>query len=147
VRPSPEQVAAILPRFVGEIEQIPPNFSAVRVNERARLRPGARGVEMSLEPRRVRIDSAQVVGAPDADHVEIEITCGKGTYVRALARDLAEALGACGHVSALRRTRVGGVRRVRSVTLESSPIYALRPASERLCSPSRPRWTTSRRAP
>ena len=118
VRPSPEQVAAILPRFVGEIEQIPPNFSAVRVNGERAYDLAREGVEMTLEPRRVRIDSAQVVGAPDADHVEIEITCGKGTYVRALARDLAEALGACGHVSALRRTRVGGFDAARGVSLE-----------------------------
>ncbi len=56
-------------------------------------------------------------GAPDADHVEIEIRCGKGTYVRSLARDLAAALGACGHVSELRRTRVGGFDEGRAVTL------------------------------
>jgi tRNA pseudouridine55 synthase len=76
------------------------------------------GVALDLAPRRVRIDSAAVVGAPDPDHVEIEIACGKGTYVRALARDLAEALGACGHVSALRRTRVGAFTAENAVALD-----------------------------
>ena len=57
------------------------------------------------------IHSARVAEVPDADHITIEIECGKGTYVRAIVRDLAEALGACGHVSALRRTRVGPVHR------------------------------------
>ena len=68
----------------------------------------------SSTPRTVTIHSARVAEAPDADHVTLEIECGKGTYVRALARDLADALGACGHVSELRRTRVGGfTRRIR----------------------------------
>jgi tRNA pseudouridine55 synthase len=74
---------------------------------------------VELQPRRVRIDAARVTAAPDADHVEVTIDCGKGTYVRALVRDIAEALGACGHVSALRRTRVGTFDESRAVTLES----------------------------
>src|SRR6185437_12918248 len=76
------------------------------------------GVAVELEPRTVAIHEARVISAPDVDHVEIEIACGKGTYVRALARDLAAALGACGHISALRRTRVGPFRAEAAATLE-----------------------------
>lgn len=88
VRPTPEAVAAALPRFVGETLQVPPAFSAVRVNGERAYDLAREGVEVELAARVVRIDSAEVVAAPDADHVEIAITCGKGTYVRALARDL-----------------------------------------------------------
>ena len=118
VRPSRAAVEAALPAFVGEIEQIPPAFSAIRVDGQRAYDLARGGVEVELQPRGVIIHSAEVTGAPDADHVEIEITCGKGTYVRALVRDLASALGACGHVSALRRTRVGGFDLSRAVTLE-----------------------------
>ncbi|HLK25561.1 MAG TPA: tRNA pseudouridine(55) synthase TruB, partial [Caulobacteraceae bacterium] len=68
--------------------------------------------------RPVTIHSARVVAQPDADHVEIELACGKGAYVRALVRDLAERLGACGHVSALRRTAVGPLTEDRAISLE-----------------------------
>jgi tRNA pseudouridine55 synthase len=117
VRPSPEAVRAALPAFVGEIDQVPPAHSAVRVNGERAYDLVRRGVEVELAPRRVTIHEAHFVEAPDPDHVEIEIRCGKGTYVRSLARDLAAALGACGHVSALRRTRVGGFDEGRAVTL------------------------------
>ena len=73
---------------------------------------------MDLEARTVSVHSARVAGAEDADHVTIEIECGKGTYVRAIVRDLALALGACGHVSALRRTRVGRFTEQSAVALE-----------------------------
>jgi tRNA pseudouridine55 synthase len=119
VRPTLDQVAAMLPRFVGEIEQVPPAFSAIKVDGERAYDLAREGVEVVLEPRTVVIHAARVVGAPDADHVEIEIDCGKGTYVRALARDLAEALGACAHVSALRRSRVGRFTEDRAITLES----------------------------
>ncbi|MBS0411617.1 MAG: tRNA pseudouridine(55) synthase TruB [Proteobacteria bacterium] len=119
VRPTLDQVAAVLPRFVGEIQQVPPAFSAIKVDGERAYDLAREGVEVVLEPRTVVIHAARVTDAPDADHVEIEIDCGKGTYVRALARDLAEALGACAHVSALRRLRVGGFTEDRAITLES----------------------------
>ena len=119
VRPTAEQVAAVLPRFVGKIEQIPPAFSAVRVGGERAYDLARAGEAVVLEPRPVFIRSAAVTGAADADHVEIEIVCGKGAYVRALLRDIAEALGACGHASALRRTRVGPFDEAAAVKLES----------------------------
>lgn len=116
-RPSPEAVAGALTAFIGEIDQVPPAHSAVRVNGERAYDLVRDGVEVVLEPRRVLIHEARVSGAPDPDHIEIEIRCGKGTYVRSLARDLAAALGARGHVSQLRRTRVGRFDEARAVTL------------------------------
>jgi tRNA pseudouridine55 synthase len=118
VRPTAEQVAEILPRFVGEIEQIPPAYSAIKVDGERAYDLARAGEIVDLAARKVTIFAARLIEAPDADHVTLEIDCGKGTYVRALVRDIAEMLGACGHVSALRRTRVGGFSDADSVTLE-----------------------------
>ncbi len=119
VRPAPEAVAEALKAFVGEIQQTPPVYSAVKVAGERAYDLARQGETVELEPRVVRIDEARVAGAPDADHVQIDIVCGKGTYVRALARDLAAALGACGHVSALRRTRVGPFHEARAISMEN----------------------------
>ena len=118
VRPTLAQVEAVLPRFVGEIEQIPPAYSAIKVDGERAYDLARAGEAVELKARTVVIHSARVADAADADHVTLEIECGKGTYVRALVRDLAEALGACGHVSDLRRTRVGGFAEQSAVTLE-----------------------------
>jgi tRNA pseudouridine55 synthase len=118
VRPTAEAVAAALPRFVGEIEQIPPAYSAIKVDGERAYDLARAGETVELKARTVTIHSARVAEAPDADHVTLEIECGKGTYVRALVRDLADALGACGHVSDLRRTRVGRFTEESAVTLE-----------------------------
>jgi tRNA pseudouridine55 synthase len=118
VRPALAEVEAVLPRFVGEISQVPPAYSAIKVGGERAYDLARAGETVELAARPVTIHSARVVGAPDADHVTIEIECGKGTYVRALARDLAEILGACGHVSALRRTRVGRFTEHSAATLE-----------------------------
>jgi tRNA pseudouridine55 synthase len=118
VRPTPEAVAEALPAFVGEIQQIPPAFSAIKVDGERAYDLARAGEVVELQPRTVTIHGARVIGAPDRDHVEIEMDCGKGTYVRAVVRDLAEALGACGHVDQLRRTRVGGFTEARAIGLE-----------------------------
>ena len=118
VRPSPEAVAEALKAFVGEISQIPPAFSAIKVGGERAYDLAREGVELDLAPRLVTIHRAEVTDAPDADHIEIEIDCGKGTYVRAIARDLALALGACGHVSTLTRTRVGPFLLNQAISLE-----------------------------
>ncbi|HSZ50971.1 MAG TPA: tRNA pseudouridine(55) synthase TruB [Caulobacteraceae bacterium] len=118
VRPTAEAVKAALPRFVGEIQQVPPAFSAVKVSGERAYDLAREGVEVVLEPRAVRIDALRIATVPDADHIELEMDCGKGTYVRALVRDLAAALGTVAHVSALRRTRVGPFDIDRAVGLE-----------------------------
>jgi tRNA pseudouridine55 synthase len=103
---------------VGEISQVPPAYSAIKVDGERAYDLARAGETVELKARQVVIHAARVAGSPDADHVTIEIECGKGTYVRALVRDIAEALGACGHVSELRRTRVGGFTEESAVTLE-----------------------------
>jgi tRNA pseudouridine55 synthase len=118
VRPTPDQVEAVLPRFVGEIDQVPPAYSAIKVDGERAYDLARAGETVELAARKVVIFDARVADAPDADHVTLEINCGKGTYVRALVRDIADALGACGHVSQLRRTRVGGFTEQNAVTLE-----------------------------
>src|SRR3569623_2115210 len=106
VRPSPEAVAEALKAFVGEIQQVPPAFSAIKVDGERAYDLAREGIAVELEARAVVIHEAAVTDAPDPDHVEITIRCGKGTYVRSIVRDIAETLGACGLVSALRRYRV-----------------------------------------
>ena len=108
----------MLPAFVGEISQVPPIFSAIKVDGERAYDLARAGHEVELAARAVVIHSARVADAPDPDHVEIEVGCGKGVYVRAIVRDLAQMLGACGHVSALRRTRVGAFSEDRAITLE-----------------------------
>jgi len=119
VRPDPAAVAAALPAFVGEISQTPPIYSAIKVDGQRSYDLAREGVAVELAPRIVTIHSAAVVDAPDRDHITIEIACGKGTYVRAVVRDLAGALGAEGHVCDLRRTRVGAFTEARSISLEN----------------------------
>jgi tRNA pseudouridine55 synthase len=128
VRPSPGATADVLQAFVGDIMQVPPAFSAVKVDGERAYDLARRGVALELEPRPVVIHEARVVAAPDADRVEIELVCGKGTYVRSLARDLGEALGACGHISALRRTRVGRFGEQRAISMEALEDFCHRGA-------------------
>jgi tRNA pseudouridine55 synthase len=117
-RPSMAAVRKALTAFLGDTLQVPPAFSAVKVNGARAYDLARRGVATKLAARIVTIHKAAVTDQVDADHVEIEIECGKGFYVRALVRDLAEALGACGHVNALRRTRVGPFAEAGAIGLE-----------------------------
>ena len=118
VRPSAEAVRAVLPSFVGEIDQTPPQFSAIKVDGQRAYDLAREGVEFELASRKVTIHEAEVTDAPDADHIEITIRTGKGVYVRSMARDIAALLGAEGHVSALRRERVGPFSTENAVTLD-----------------------------
>jgi tRNA pseudouridine55 synthase len=118
VRPTIAQVQAVLPRFIGEIDQVPPAYSAIKVDGERAYDLARAGETVELASRKVRVFDARFADAEDADHITLEIDCGKGTYVRALVRDIADALGACGHVSALRRTRVGGFTEQSAVALE-----------------------------
>ncbi len=106
-RPTRAEVEAALSAFVGEILQTPPAYSAIKVDGQRAYDLAREGIEVELAARNVVIHEAAVTGQPDIDHVEITLRCGKGTYVRSVVRDLAEGLGACGHVAALRRLRVG----------------------------------------
>ncbi len=140
VRPGAEAVAEGLKEFIGEISQIPPNYSAVKVDGARAYDLAREGVEMDLQPRTVTIHDARLVETPDADHTTIEIECGKGAYVRALARDLAAALGGHAHVSELRRTRVGafclkdaiGLEKLEQLCHEGVPLEVLLPVETAL---------------
>ena len=118
VRPDVGAVRAALPAFTGEIDQIPPQFSAIKVEGQRAYDLAREGTDFELASRRVMIHEAAVSDAPDADHVELTIRTGKGVYVRSLARDLAAVLGAEGHVSALRRERVGPFSTENAVSLD-----------------------------
>ena len=106
-RPREADILAVLPGFTGTIAQVPPRYSAVKI-EGERAYDLARGGEtVELEARPVEIGRLDLVELPDVNHAVFEAECGKGTYVRAIARDMGRLLGTLGHVSALRRTAVG----------------------------------------
>ena len=118
MRPTRDAIEAALPAFVGRIEQVPPAYSAIKVDGERAYDLARAGEEVVLAARTVTIHGLRIVDLPDPDHVELEMDCGKGTYVRAIVRDLALMLGACGHVSILRRTRVGPFTEARAIGLE-----------------------------
>ena len=117
-RPTPEAIAALLPGFVGAIEQVPPRYSAIKIEGERAYDIARDGEEFELEARVVNIDRLQLEETPDPDHSRFTAECGKGTYVRALARDLGRLLGCYGHVSALRRTAVGPFAEADMISLE-----------------------------
>jgi tRNA pseudouridine55 synthase len=106
-RPTDRQIQDALPRFTGVIEQRPPAFSALKIAGQRAYDLARAGKDVDLEPRQVRIERLDLVARPDADHADFVVECGKGTYIRSLGRDLAQALGTVGHLSALRRTVAG----------------------------------------
>ena len=106
-RPLRADIETALAAYIGDIEQVPPKFSAIKVNGERAYDLARDGETFELESRPVTVFEAQVSDVPDADHTTIRVRCGKGFYVRALARDLAFDLGCEGHISYLRRTRVG----------------------------------------
>ncbi|HEV7370135.1 tRNA pseudouridine(55) synthase TruB [Arenibaculum sp.] len=135
VRPTEAEIEAALEGFVGEIEQVPPRFSAIKL-EGARAYDLARAGEVvELAARRVRIDAFHLVGVPDRDHADFEVDCGKGTYVRSLARDLALALGTLGHVTLLRRLAVGRFTLDRAISLDDLAALEQGAALERVLLP------------
>ena len=133
VRPSRDAVARALEGFIGEVEQIPPQFSAVKIDGERAYDLARAGEEVELQPRLVVVFDAEVTGTEGDDLVTIRVRCGKGFYIRALVRDLAAALGAEGHVWRLRRTAVGPFRESQSVTLDDLQVLGQKgAASERL---------------
>ena len=118
VRPTPDQVKAVLHEFEGEIMQVPPIYSAIKVDGERAYDLARAGEEVELKARPVMIHGLAVGDTPDADHIELIMDCGKGAYVRSVVRDLAVRLGAEAHVSALRRTRVGAFTEARAIGLD-----------------------------
>ncbi len=135
VRPTRQAIEAALKSFVGDIEQVPPQFSAVKVDGERAYDLARDGETVELKARRVTVHTAELVDTPSVDLAVLAITCGKGFYIRALARDLAAALGAEGHVAALRRTRVGVFSEKDAAELAKVQEMSDKPALDALLAP------------
>ncbi len=122
VRPDAQAIAAALPRFVGSIAQRPPDFSAIKIAGRRAYALARAGGAPDLVARPVEIAALQLLAVPDPDHAEFEASVGGGTYIRALARDLALALGTRGHIAALRRLAVGRFGEAQAISLDSVAV-------------------------
>ncbi|AWM88803.1 tRNA pseudouridine(55) synthase TruB [Microvirga sp. 17 mud 1-3] len=131
--PDPAAIEALLPRFTGAIEQVPPRFSAIKIQGERAYDLAREGEVVELQPRTVEIDRLSLVHH-EGNRSVIEADCGKGTYVRAIARDLGRALGCLGHIAALRRTRVGPFTEGDAVTVDdlATDPAALRPVEAAL---------------
>jgi len=132
-RPDRAAIEGLLPGFRGDIMQVPPVYSALKVDGERAYDLARRGEAPVLEARPIRIDRFDLIGMPDADHAVFEVDCGKGSYIRALARDLGEGLGCHGHIVALRRTRVGPFREEQAFSLEKlGELWENPPSSDTL---------------
>lgn len=118
VRPSFDEIVRALPDFVGRILQTPPVYSAIMVDGERAYDLAREGAEVVLAPRPTHIHRLEIVGTPAPDQSVFEMMCGKGTYVRAFARDIGRVLGCYGHVAALTRLAVGPFRRASAISLE-----------------------------
>ncbi len=118
VRPTQAQIEEVLKTFVGEIDQVPPQFSAIKVDGERAYDLAREGETVELKSRKVMLHAIKLESTPSEDLAVISVTCGKGFYIRALVRDIAAALGAEGHVAALRRTRVGAFAEEDSIGLD-----------------------------
>ena len=118
VRPSLEQVEAVLPQFSGPIEQVPPAYSALKVDGKRAYDLARAGEQVELKTRSVTIHSLVISGGEGGEHVTLTAHVSKGTYIRSLARDIAHALGTCGHVTYLRRTKAGPFLEEQAISLD-----------------------------
>ena len=118
VSPTKEEIQKVLPRFIGDITQIPPSYSAIKIDGKRAYDLARKGCDVAMKPRRVHIERLRLIDMVENEAL-LEVVCGKGTYVRSLGRDIAKALGSCGHISYLRRTQCGPFSIQESKTLES----------------------------
>ncbi len=117
-RPARSEIVRMIPRFVGEINQVPPRFSAVKIGGRRAYELARSRKEVDIKPRRVIVHALRLVDIVGPDEAVFAVDCGKGTYIRSLARDLAASLGTVGHISCLRRTYCGPFRDCDAIPLE-----------------------------
>lgn len=117
-RPTPDEIQAVLPDFQGAVIQVPPTYSAIKVDGRRSYALARANKAVELAPRTVRIARLALIEA-GPEEASFEVDCGKGTYMRALARDLGRALGTAAHIVALRRLAVGGFTENRAISLET----------------------------
>jgi len=128
-RPDRNAIERLLPRFTGTIEQVPPRFSAVKLAGERAYDLARDGEAVELAPRTITVHRLELVEIPDPDHAVLTAECGKGTYIRSLARDLGRKLGALGHVCALRRGRVGPFGETDMIPLEQAQSLCHRAAA------------------
>jgi tRNA pseudouridine55 synthase len=134
-RPDDETIKAALAAFIGDIMQVPPQFSAVKVDGERAYKKAREGEEMELAARPLWVEELLLVDRIDADHVMLEMTCGKGGYVRSIARDLGEALGCKAHVKSLRRIWSGPFQATDGVTLDQVDALAKTPELDAFIQP------------
>ncbi|NQU60092.1 MAG: tRNA pseudouridine(55) synthase TruB [Rhodospirillales bacterium] len=118
VRPGSEQITAVLKDFIGAIEQVPPAFSAIKIDGKRAYELARADQAPEMRSRVIQIHELTLINMPDADHAEFEAISGKGAYMRSLARDLGLALGTVGHISSLRRTAVGPFHEDQAISLD-----------------------------
>ena len=131
IRPSEVQIEAIMPQFIGTIMQAPPAYSAIKIDGERAYDLARSGEVVEMKEREVHVNSLKLVDAAQ-NHAEFEITCGKGTYIRSLARDMGRQLGCLAHVSALRRLKVGGLQEAQMISLEKLEKMAIGSPTEAL---------------
>ena len=119
VRPTAADIRGVLDRFTGQIEQVPPTYSAIKISGRRAYALARSEHSITLRARPVRVDRIALVECPDPDFAVFEVSAGKGVYMRALARDLGQALETVGHVTALRRLMVGPFSEEQAISLEN----------------------------
>ena len=117
-RPLQSSIDSILKQFLGEITQVPPIYSALKIDGERAYDLARAGENPQMKPRQVVIDELRLLDASNSDHADFETVCGKGTYIRALARDIGRALGCFGHLALLRRTQVGPFTEKDMISLE-----------------------------
>ena len=118
IRPDKAKILSSLPKFIGEIQQIPPNYSAIKINGKRAYKLARDEKAVELKPRSIFIEEFRLVEMIDADHTSFEVTSGKGAYIRGLARDIAVYLGTVGHILQLRRTSVGPFSEKDAISLD-----------------------------
>jgi tRNA pseudouridine55 synthase len=129
-RPSQNSIESILKQFHGEITQVPPIYSALKIDGERAYDLARAGEKPEMTPRLVLIKELRLLDASNPDHADFETVCGKGTYIRALARDIGRALGCLGHLTLLRRTQVGSFTEKDMISLEMLEELRHRAAGE-----------------
>src|SRR5712672_276230 len=128
-RPDRAAIEALLPGYTGTVSQVPPQYSAIKIDGERAYDLARDGETVDLQARPVEIHRLELVNVPDADHAEFRAECGKGTYVRSLARDIGRALGCLGHIKALRREAVGSFSQNDMISLEQLTAMCHRAAA------------------
>ena len=128
-RPEAARIAAVLPQFSGMIEQVPPLYSAIKVGGRRAYDLARAQQDFKLKPRQVTVHEISLLTQPDRDHAVFEVHCGKGTYMRSLARDLGRSVGSLAHITELRRLTVGPFSESDAISLETLESMGHSPAA------------------